>query len=71
MPVHAGVLKEVAVCSAFLELFLGEEKIILAVHLAAARRARGARNGVNEIRLLAERADERRLPRARRGGEDE
>ena len=50
---------------------LGEEVIIFAFDLAGARRARGARDGVNEIRRLPQRVAECRLARAGRRGDDE
>ena len=48
-----------------------QRSVKTAVNLSGPWRAGGAGNGVNEILLVAERADERCLAGSRRGGDDE
>ena len=69
--VDLGILEKISRSDVVLKLFLAQEKIILSVNLARPRRACGAGNRVNEILLLAERADERRLSSSRWSGDDE
>ena len=69
--VNLRVLKKIPRLDVALEFLLAQKKVILAVNLAGSWRAGGAGNGVNEILLLAERADERCLAGSGGGGDDE
>ena len=69
--VDLGVFQEISGLDVGLECFLGEKMVILAVDFSGPRGAGRARDGVNEIRLLAERGNERGFSRARGGGDDE
>ena len=52
--VDLGVFEEITGLDVGGEFFLGEKMVILAIDLAGPWRARRARDGVSEIRLLAE-----------------
>jgi len=65
------VLEKIAQRDMRLELRVRHKKIIYTMHFAGARQAGRAGDGVNEISLLAQGADEGGLARAGWGGDDE
>ncbi len=71
MPVHLGVLEEVAGGDMRGEGGRIQKEIMLAMHLSGPWGAGGAGNGIFEIARLAQRADDGRLARAGGGGDHE
>jgi len=69
--VDLGVFQKISGLDVGLKVFLGEKMVILAIDLSGPRGAGRARDGVNKIRLLAERGNERGFSRAGGGGDDE